>query len=43
MLASVLPVLLGTGTSQQGPVMRAAISSAAAAKSAEGLAMVLMA
>ena len=42
-LASRLPVLAGIGTSQQGPVMRAAISWAAAAKSAVGLAVDLMA
>src|SRR4051812_1596485 len=36
--ASVLPVLSGIGTSQHGPVISAAISRAAASKSAVGLA-----
>jgi hypothetical protein len=42
-LASVLPLLSGIGTSQQGPVMSAAISRAAGSKSAQGLAVDLMA
>jgi hypothetical protein len=42
-LASVLPLLSGMGTSQQGPVMSAAISRAAVSKSIEGLAVVFMA
>lgn len=41
--ASVLPVLSGIGTSQQGPVIRAAISRAAVSKSIEGLVVDLMA
>jgi len=41
-LASVLPVLSGMGTSQQGPVMSAAIPRAAVSKSIEGLAVVLI-
>ena len=42
-LASVLPVLSGMGTSQQGPLMSAAMSRAAVSKSNEGLAVDLMA
>ena len=41
-LASVLPVLSGMGTSQQGPVMSAASPRAAVSQSIEGLAVVLI-